>query len=72
MDLWGEDPNCDFLVGTRRQATGRSDGEPPVLLGDNECANPVEFPLHALAGCVTTTTVCRPVPVPVERVRFDD
>jgi uncharacterized OsmC-like protein len=28
-----------------------------VLLGDNEGANPVEFLLHALAGCVTTTTV---------------
>jgi uncharacterized OsmC-like protein len=32
-------------------------GEPPVLLGRNEGANPVEFLLHALAGCVTTTTV---------------
>jgi uncharacterized OsmC-like protein len=32
-------------------------GEPPVLLGDNEGANPVEFLLHALAGCVTTTFV---------------
>jgi uncharacterized OsmC-like protein len=32
-------------------------GEPPVLLGHNEGANPVEFLLHALAGCVTTTTV---------------
>ncbi|HET9916111.1 MAG TPA: OsmC family protein [Candidatus Binatia bacterium] len=32
-------------------------GEPPVLLGNNEGANPVEFLLHALAGCVTTTTV---------------
>ena len=29
----------------------------PVLLGNNEGANPVEFLLHALAGCVTTTTV---------------
>jgi uncharacterized OsmC-like protein len=28
-----------------------------VLLGNNEGANPVEFLLHALAGCVTTTTV---------------
>jgi uncharacterized OsmC-like protein len=34
-----------------------SNGEPPVLLGANEGANPVEFLLHALAGCVTTTTV---------------
>ena len=32
-------------------------GEPPCLLGNNEGANPVEFLLHALAGCVTTTLV---------------
>lgn len=32
-------------------------GEPPVLLGNNEGANPVEFLLHAIAGCVTTTFV---------------
>lgn len=32
-------------------------GEPPVLLGANEGANPVEYLLHALAGCVTTTIV---------------
>ena len=34
-----------------------ANGEPPVLLGGNEGANPVEFLLHALAGCVTTTMV---------------
>ncbi|MDQ2694079.1 MAG: OsmC family protein [Pseudomonadota bacterium] len=34
-----------------------TNGEPPVLLGANEGANPVEFLLHALAGCITTTTV---------------
>jgi len=34
-----------------------TNGEPPVLLGRNEGANPVEFLLHALAGCVTTTFV---------------
>lgn len=34
-----------------------TNGEPPVLLGQNEGANPVEFLLHALAGCVTTTFV---------------
>ena len=28
-----------------------------MLRGDNEGVNPVEFLLHALAGCVTTTTV---------------
>ena len=32
-------------------------GEPPVLLGRNEGANPVEFLLHGLAGCVTTTLI---------------
>lgn len=31
--------------------------EPPVLLGKNEGANPGEFLLQALAGCVTTTFV---------------
>jgi uncharacterized OsmC-like protein len=31
--------------------------EPPVLLANNEGANPVEFILHALAGCLTTTLV---------------
>ncbi|MEM8508646.1 MAG: OsmC family protein [Bacteroidota bacterium] len=32
-------------------------GEPPILLGNNEGANPMEFVLHALAGCMTTTMV---------------
>ena len=31
--------------------------EPPVLLGDGAAANPVEYVLHALAGCLTTTMV---------------
>ena len=34
-----------------------TNGEPPVLLGNNEGANPVEYLLHALAGCVTMTFV---------------
>ena len=43
---------------TSREATFEfTNGEPPVLLGNNEGANPVEFLLHALAGCVTTTFV---------------
>ena len=42
---------------SRHQAFEFTNGEPPVLLGHNEGANPVEFLLHALAGCVTTTTV---------------
>jgi uncharacterized OsmC-like protein len=31
--------------------------EPPVLLSGDVGANPVEFVLHALAGCLTTTMV---------------
>jgi uncharacterized OsmC-like protein len=42
---------------SRTEAFEFTNGEPPVLLGTNEGANPVEFLLHALAGCVTTTTV---------------
>lgn len=34
-----------------------TNGEPPVLLGNNEGGNPVEYLLHALAGCVTTTFI---------------
>lgn len=43
--------------GSRSEAFEFTNGEPPILLGANEGANPVEFLLHALAGCVTTTTV---------------
>jgi uncharacterized OsmC-like protein len=42
---------------SRQEAFEFTNGEPPVLLGHNEGANPFEFLLHALAGCVTTTTV---------------
>ena len=42
---------------SRTEAWEFTNGEPPVLLGHNEGANPVEFLLHALAGCVTTTFV---------------
>ena len=42
---------------SRAEAFEFTNGEPPVLLGHNEGANPVEFLLHALAGCVTTTLV---------------
>jgi uncharacterized OsmC-like protein len=42
---------------SRAMAFEFTNGEPPVLLGNNEGANPVEFLLHALAGCVTTTFV---------------
>ncbi len=52
----------DFY-GAGKEDTSRAvpfvftNGEPPVLLGANEGANPVEFLLHALAGCVTTTFI---------------
>ena len=50
-----------YVAGTedesREEAFRFTNGEPPVLLGKNEGANPVEFVLHALAGCITTTTV---------------
>ena len=55
--------NIQGFFGGGAEDTSRSrpftfiNGEPPILLGDNEGANPVEFLLHALAGCVTTTTV---------------
>ena len=42
---------------SRQEPFEFTNGEPPVLLGNNEGANPVEFLLHALAGCVTTTIV---------------
>jgi len=52
----------DFYGAGREDASRMTDfvftnGEPPVLLGNNEGGNPVEFLLHALAGCVTTTFV---------------
>jgi len=52
----------DFY-GAGQEDTSRTEpfvfvnGEPPVLLGANEGANPVEFLLHALVGCITTTFV---------------
>lgn len=37
------------------QAFELDNGEPPVLLGADQHANPVEYVLHALIGCLTTT-----------------
>ncbi len=31
--------------------------EHPILLGEDQSANPVEYVLHALAGCITTSLV---------------
>jgi uncharacterized OsmC-like protein len=38
------------------QAFVADNGEPEVLLGDDAAPNPVEWLLHALIGCVTTST----------------
>lgn len=52
----------DFYGG-KQEDTSRmhpfvfDNGEPPILLGNNEGANPVEYILHGLAGCMTTTMV---------------
>lgn len=52
----------DFYVAGREDDS-RSEphvfdnGEPSILLGEDQGANPVEFVLHALAGCLTTSLV---------------
>lgn len=42
---------------TRKQTFVFDNDEPAVLLGEDNGANPVEFVLHALAGCLTTSLV---------------
>ena len=42
---------------TRTEPFVLDNAEPPVLLGEDQGANPVEYVLHALAGCMTTTMV---------------
>ena len=42
---------------TRKDSWHFDLGEPPILLGNNEGANPVEYLLTALSGCMTTTMV---------------
>ena len=42
---------------TRNEPFILDNDEPDVLLGTDKGANPVEYILHALAGCVTTTLV---------------
>jgi len=51
----------DFSGALREHRTGIQafivdNGEPDVLLGHDEAPNPVEWLLHALVGCVTTST----------------
>jgi uncharacterized OsmC-like protein len=42
---------------TRTEPFVLDNAEPPVLLGQDQAPNPVEYVLHALAGCMTTTMV---------------
>lgn len=49
-----------FCAGEEREHKQKftyQNDEGYVLLGNDDAANPVEFVLHGLAGCVTTTTV---------------
>lgn len=51
----------DFTGALEEHRTGvqafiAENGEPDVLLGDDSAPNPVEWLLHALIGCMTTTT----------------
>jgi uncharacterized OsmC-like protein len=51
------------FYGVGKEDTNRTEpfileaDEPPVLLGEDHGANPVEFVLHALAACLTTSMV---------------
>ena len=49
--------------------------EPPVLLSGDKAPNPVEYVLHALAGCLTTSLVyhaaARGIPVRGVTTRFE-
>ena len=51
------------FYGACQEDTGRTEpfvmdaDEPPVLLGEDKGANPVEYVLHALAACLTTSMV---------------
>ena len=51
----------EFTGALQQHRTGAQpfvfeNGEPAVLLGEDKAPNPVEWLLHALIGCMTTTT----------------
>lgn len=48
---------CGQTDQSRSQAFKLDADEPPVLLGEDAGPNPVEFILHGLAGCMTTSMV---------------
>ena len=45
------------LATQTREGFVLDNAEHPVLLGEDQSANPVEYALHALAGCLTTTLI---------------
>jgi len=70
----------DDYYGTRQdmrhaQAFELVNDEPPVLLSGDKGPNPVEYVLHALAGCLTTSLVyhaaARGIPVKGVTTRFE-
>ncbi|MGI9326021.1 MAG: OsmC family protein, partial [Pseudomonadales bacterium] len=48
---------CGQMDSTRVEPFELDADEPPVLLGNDAGPNPVEFILHGLAGCMTTSMV---------------
>ena len=50
-----------YVAGEEHGVEGRSfvvdADEPPVLLGEDRAANPVEYLLHALTACLTSTVI---------------
>ena len=48
---------CSQTDQSRQQPFELDADEPPVLLGEDAGPNPVEFVLHGLAGCMTTSMV---------------
>ena len=48
---------CSQTDASRTEPFVLDADEPPVLLGEDSGANPVEYVLHALAGCMTTSMV---------------
>lgn len=59
----------------RSQTFELTNDEPPVLLSNDRAPNPVEYVLHALAGCLTTALVyhaaARGIPVRSVSTRFE-
>ena len=48
---------CKAEDTTRRAPFVLAADEPPILLGEDKAPNPAEYLLHALASCLTTSTV---------------